>query len=283
MIEYRGVRYEKAEFDRQFNPRLLATDPDNIQPRRAKLSEDVRARRSHILGVPYGERPRETIDIFPAERPGAPVVVYFHGGYWRTGSARENNFIAEPFAAAGGCVLLVNYDLCPTVSIGHIVAQARRAITWAHEHAEEYGGDGRRLHLLGHSAGAHLIAMALADDDEVPLDAIAGATLVSGIYDLDAVRRAAVNGEIQLSKDDVALHGPLFHAPHAAVPMIIAVGLSESDEWIRQSRLYETVAKDAGCPIDRIDLPGADHYAPLFDLLEPSNALRRAIIACLGR
>jgi arylformamidase len=283
MIEYRGARYDQAEFDRQFNPRLLAEDPDSIQPRRAALSEALRARRPHVLGLAYGSREREFVDVFPADAPDAPVLVYFHGGYWRTGSARENNFIAEPFVTAGACVAVVNYDLCPTVPIATVVAQARTAIRWVHDHASEHGGDGSRLYLLGHSAGAHLVAMALADDTGmVPFDAIMGAGGVSGIYDLDPVIRAAVNAEIGLTPDEVAPFSPLAHPPRAPVPLIVAVGLAESDEWVRQSQLYAACAEAAGCPVGRIDLPGADHYRPLFDMLEADDPLRAAILSRMG-
>jgi arylformamidase len=286
MIEYRGARYEPAEFDRQFNPRLLAADPDAIQPRRAALSEALRAHRKHTLGIAYGARPRETIDIFPAiasDAPDAPVLVYFHGGYWRTGTARENNFIAEPFLAAGACVALVNYDLCPDVPIGTLVDQARRAIRWLHQNAQAHGGDGDRLTLLGHSAGAHLAAMALADDTgTTPLQAVRGAALVGGIYDLDPVIRAAVNKDIGLTKADIAPFSALNHAPRAPVPLIVAVGLAESAEWIRQSRLYADFAAQAGCAVERVDLEGADHYAPLFDISAPGDRLAGAVVAMMG-
>jgi len=283
MIEYRGASYSQVEFDRQFNPRLVAADPDSVPQRRTILSDAIRARRPHALGLAYGDRPRETIDIFPADTTGAPVLVYFHGGYWRAGSARDNNFVAEPFLAAGACVALVNYDLCPTVPIGTIVAQARAAIGWISENAGQHGGDGERLFLLGHSAGAHLAAMVLADETRsAPLNGVQGAALVSGIYDLDPVKRAAVNQEIGLGEADIAAFSPLGHPPRAPVPLVVAVGLAESVEWVRQSRLYADVAEAAGCPVERLDLPKADHYTPLFDILEPGDPLRGAIIGQMG-
>ncbi|MDH3234292.1 MAG: alpha/beta hydrolase, partial [Alphaproteobacteria bacterium] len=124
-MEYLGAFYDQAEFDRQFNPRLVATNPDGVPERRAVLSDAIRARRPHALGLAYGDGVRETVDVFPTEAPNAPVLVYFHGGYWRSGAARDNNYVAAPFIEAGACVVLVNYDLCPTVSIGTIVAQTR--------------------------------------------------------------------------------------------------------------------------------------------------------------
>jgi len=283
MTEYRGNEYDQAEFDRQFNPRLTAEDPDSVPSRRAALSDALRARRPHVLGLSYGEREREFVDVFPADDPGAPVLVYFHGGYWRTGSARENNYMAEPFVDAGVCVAVVNYDLCPIVPIGTVVAQTRTAIGWIAANIGAHGGDASRLFLLGHSAGAHLVAMALADDTgSVPFDAITGAAVVAGIYDLDPVVRAAVNDEIGIKPDDVAPYSPLANPPRAPIPLIVAVGLAESEEWVRQSRLYENCAKAAGCPVERIDFPGADHYRPLFDMIRADDPLRLAILSRMG-
>lgn len=283
MAEYRGAHYEQAEFDRQFNPRMFAEDPDSVPARRSVLSDALRARRPHVLGLAYGEREREFVDVFPADNPGAPVLVYFHGGYWRAGSARENNYMAEPFVDDGACVAVVNYDLCPTVPIGTVVAQARTAIGWIAENIGAHGGDASRLFLLGHSAGAHLVAMALADDTgAVPHDALIGAAVVAGIYDLDPVVRAEVNDEIGIKAKDVGPFSPLNNPPRAKTPMIVAVGLAESEEWVRQSRLYEDCAKAAGCPIERIDFPGADHYRPLFDMIEADDPLRAAILKRMG-
>jgi len=127
------------------------------------------------------------------------------------------------------------------------------------------------------------VAMALADDTgSVPHDALIGAAVVAGIYDLDPVIRAAVNDEIGITAEDVGRNSPLLNPPRKPVPLIVAVGLAESEEWVRQSRLYEDCAKSAGCPVERIDFPGADHYRPLFDLADADDLLRRAILKRMG-
>ena len=80
----------------------------------------------------------------------------------------------------------------------------------------------------------------------------------------------------------MAPFSPLNNPPRAPVPLIVAVGLAESEEWIRQSRLYEDCAKAAGCPVERIDFPGADHYRSLFDMIRADDPLRMAILARMG-
>ena len=287
-IEYRGARYSAAEFERQFDPRAIIENVDAVLARRERLSEEARERLVYRLGVAYGERPRETLDIYPAARApgaqnGAPVLVFVHGGYWRSGSARANGFIAEPFVAAGACVMAVNYDLCPAVGLAEIVAQVGRALAWIAGHAGEYGGDPGRLHLLGHSAGAHLAAMALADDGaNVPIEAIKSASLISGIYDLEPVLSIFVNAEIGLRREDVEPLSPLLHAPAGEAPMFIAVGLGESPEWIRQSRLYAEFCHGAGKPVTHMEVEDVDHFSIMLEMRRPANPLTGAIRRQMG-
>ena len=282
-IEYRGARYSPGEFERQFNPRANVEDVEAIQARREKLSEEARERLTCRLGVAYGDRPRETLDIYPAKETDAPILVFLHGGYWRAGSARANGFIAEPFVGAGACVIAVNYDLCPDVGLTEIVAQVGCALAWIAGHAGEYGGDPGRLHLLGHSAGAHLAALALTDvSGTVPVDAIKSASLISGIYDLEPVQWILVNAEIGLRPEDIEPLSPLRHAPGTQAPIFVAVGLGESPEWIRQSRLYAEFCHDAGKPVEHMEVEDVDHYSILLEMRKPGNPLTDAVCRQMG-
>lgn len=287
-IEYRGARYSAAEFERQFDPRAIIEDVDSVLARRERLSEEARERMDCRLGVSYGESPRETLDIYPAGQApagqgGAPVLVFLHGGYWRSGSARANGFIAEPFVAAGACVIAVNTDLCPAVALAEIVAQVARALTWIASHAGEHGGDPGRLHLLGHSAGAHLAAMALADTSgAVPIGAIKSAGLISGIYDLEPVLSIFANAEIGLRPEDVEPLSPLLHAPAGEAPIFVAVGLGESPEWIRQSRLYAEFCHGAGKEVAFMEVEDVDHFSIQIEMRNPANPLTGVILRQMG-
>ena len=282
LIEHRGRTYTPEAFERAFNPRAYTPDAEVKAASRAGLSADTRARFQGELGVAYGARPRETLDIYPSASPDAPVMVYIHGGFWRVGSARDSGFFAEPFLAAGACCVMVNYDLCPAVGIGDIVEQIPRAIAGVHSEIARYGGDPNGLYLVGHSAGAHLIAMAMAKPDALPNDAVLGATLISGVYDLAPLLDISVNADLRLTPEDIAPLSPLGHPPQAPLPLVVAVGQDESPEWIEQSHLYANVAETAGCPVERVDVPAADHYSVVIDIGQPRNALAGAVLAGMG-
>ena len=288
VMEDRGNSYPPEEFERQFNPRQAVPEVDDILDRRPALSEATRRGLPHELDHKYGDGEREVVDIFPAATgtgEGAPVLVFFHGGYWRGGHAREYSFVAGPFVEAGACVFVATYDLCPDVSLAHIVDQAERAILWVAANAARFGGDPANIHLAGHSAGAHLSAMALACDWGArhgrPDPMIAGACLISGIYDLEAVRQIAINSDIGARAEDVPVLSPLALPPRRPVPMIVGVGLGETEEWVRQSHLYADVARGAGCAVELIEVPAMNHFTIMVEMPEPTHPITAALTTML--
>jgi arylformamidase len=108
------------------------------------------------------------LDIFPSQTPvkekGAPVVIFIHGGYWRSLDKMDHSFVVPPFTAQGACVLVPNYALCPAVTIPDIAMQMVKATAWAYRNVHRFGGDPSRISVIGHSAGGHLAAMLLTCD-----------------------------------------------------------------------------------------------------------------------
>ena len=107
------------------------------------------------LDLAYGAGPNETLDVFRAPDGGAPVLLFIHGGYWRALDKKDCSFLAPAWVDAGVSLAVVNYDLCPRVTMDEIVRQMLRASRWLWLHAEEYGMDQDRLYVSGHSARAN--------------------------------------------------------------------------------------------------------------------------------
>ena len=104
----------------------------------AEASALSRANSDCQLDLRYGEGPFESLDLFAAPRPGAPVLVFIHGGYWRSLDKSDFSFIAPAFNAAGAMVVVPNYALCPAVSIEQITWQMVHALQWVWRHAAEH-------------------------------------------------------------------------------------------------------------------------------------------------
>jgi arylformamidase len=285
MSEFVYKGFGKEELERQFDPRTAVPDHQRWAEEREAASRDNRGRLKSWLNVPYGNSPRQVIDIFPSEKPDAPVLVHIHGGYWMRGGKDHNSHFVDLFGRAGVTVALVEYDLCPDVSVTEIVRQVRSAISWVYKNISAYGGDSSRLYLCGVSAGGHLVTMALAHDwakEGLPRDIIKGGVAVSGVYDLDAVLHIAVNKQIRLNPETARENSPFVHPPLAHAPLVLAVGGGETEGWKQMSRDLNQHCIQRGVQCEYLEVPDANHFMLSSHLADPESILTRAIFKQMG-
>jgi arylformamidase len=276
---YRGFRQEEMEY--QYNPRESVPEYPQLAKKRAEQSRRVRESAKSWLGVPYGSSPREKLDIYAADQPGGPVLIYIHGGYWRSGSKEDNCNFVPVFTKRGASVVLVEYDLCPTVTISDIVRQTRSAIAWAYRNILRYSGNPARIYVSGHSAGGHLTAMALAHDwanEGLPRDLIKGAVATSGVYDLDMVMRVSVQEQVRLTPELARKNSPFHHPPLPICPVIVAVGGAEPQGWQQMSEGFFKLCKERGLDCEYLIIPGANHYTMSEHLADAESPLAQAML-----
>ena len=255
-MTWRNMSPEDLELE--FNPRATARNVDARVAAYAGASAATRARLDPVLDVRYGSGEKETLDIFPTDAPNAPVHLFIHGGYWRAMDKSNYSFIADVFHPAGATTVLVNYDLCPTVTLDTIVAQTMRSIAWTFRNIAQYGGDPNRLYVSGNSAGGHLTAMALAHDweaDGLPGDIIKGAIPVTGVFDCEPVPDITVNELVRLDRETARRLSPLRNPPRRALPVLIAVGGAEPRLWIGMSKDYAALCREHGLECEYMELP----------------------------
>jgi arylformamidase len=282
-VVYKGFRQNELEY--QFNPRVSVPEYPELSKTRAAQARKVRESAKSWLDVPYGRSPREKLDIFAGDKPGGPVFVYFHGGYWRGGSKEDSCGFAPTFTARGVTVALVEYDLCPQVTVRDIVRQARSAVAWVYRNIVHYGGVAERLFVAGTSAGGHLTAMALAHDwtkQDLPRDIIKGAIVLSGVFDLDMVMHIGVQEEVQMTPEMARENSPLVHPPMARCPLLVAVGGAEPPGWHRMSEDYFAYCKAGGLIVEYLVVPGANHFTLPERFLDASSLLTLAALKLMG-
>ena len=268
---------DQETLSREYNNRELVPDHEQYFARCAEGSARARATMTCYLDRDYGPAPGEKLDIFPARKGDGSVLMYIHGGYWRSLDKRDFAYLAPAWVDAGVSLVLVNYDLCPGVSIAEIVRQILRASAWLYRHAEEYGMDEERLFVSGWSAGAHLTAMMMAAlwpvyDPQLPKDLFKGGLAVSGIYDLrPLVGIDFLNADLRLDEDSALRVSPAFLPPATRAPVFTCVGGSESPEFKRQNTLLAQRWKSAVS--GDIAMPGHNHFSVISELANPSSAL----------
>lgn len=275
-----------AQIDAQYNPGLRLADTTAPARHYASQSALAREQLSCILDVPYGPTLAETLDIFPALQPAAPVFVFIHGGYWRAYSSKDFSCVALGLQPLGVTTVVVNYALCPWVTVDEIVRQVRAALAWTLRHIGAYGGDPSRVAVGGHSAGAHLSAMALQTpwqhDYGLPQDPFAAALLVSGVYDIAPLRYSYLQPLIQLDDGLIRRNSPAFSVRPCTTPVWVNWGGDETPEFARQAALWHEAWCAAGNSAQLSALPGADHATGIQMLEHPGSAMSRWLAERLG-
>ncbi|QIT56962.1 alpha/beta hydrolase [Aquisalimonas sp. 2447] len=268
-----------ASTEYEYNPHVHVPDVARYVEDAAEASRMVRKRVTGVYDVAYGERPLMTCDIFPAG-PDAPVHAFFHGGYWRGRDKADYSFMAPVFQDAGVTLVLPNYSLCPEVDLETIVADTASFFHWLAKNIRGHGGNPDRITASGHSAGAHLVAMAHAADraDAPPPGLVRKAVLISGLYDLRPVVDTTVNADIGLTDTTARRLSPIRHLPHRSLELSLYVGGGETQSWIAQSRGFLAVLQRAGYAASLDVLGNHNHYSIAAELGNGQSPLARACV-----
>lgn len=283
--------YEPAWLEGMYNNLARVKDHPAYFERWARESAQARDTLPSRIDLSYGDGPNETLDIFPAPVPDAPVLVFIHGGYWRAMDKSQHSFIAPAFNDRGVCVVVPNYALCPgpveqPVTVPGILLQMVRALAWTWRHVAAYGGDPSRITVAGHSAGGHMAAALLACDwkavaPDLPAHLVRNALSISGLYDLRPLQRTPfLENVLHLTDADALRASPaLWPAPSRGQLYAVAGG-SESPEFIRHNAMIREAWGRNTVPVCEV-LPGLNHFGVVDAIADPAHALHQHAVQLL--
>jgi arylformamidase len=257
--------------------------------------------------LPYAEPalPRQVLDIYaPAGARKLPVVFWIHGGGWQAGDKSMINTKPQAFADRGFVFVSTNYRLLPHVDMETIVRDVARAAGWVHDHISEYGGDPKRLLIMGHSAGAQLAALLCTDErylkaEGVPLAVVRGCVPVDGdTYDVPlmietaAARRKALGqpdpkfGHYQKFGSDPVKHRDFSAVNHVAkgkkIPPFLLLHVADHVDTTAQALRLRDVLRAAGLPAQNFAAPATDHVKLDVDLGLPDDPATKALFEFVG-
>ena len=272
------------EVERGYNNRAAVPDHPRWLAFYAERSAAAVRDLKPVRDLRYGPGPKETLDLFVPSGPAKATLVFLHGGYWRALDKSDFSFIAAPFVAQGIATAVVNYDLCPDVSIGEIVAECERAVAWVARDGPAHGASGERVVVAGHSAGGHLAAMLLATDwtaHGLAHDPVTGAVSLSGVHDLAPMLLFSFNADFKLDAAEAARLSPVNLFPRSRAPLLIAAGADETPEFLRQSRILWDrwpANRPVGMP-GPLFVPARDHFSVVADYADPASLLLQRTMA----
>lgn len=249
-----------------------------------KQSRKAREQMTCIEDIRVGPRDEERLDVFPADTPGAPIMVFVHGGWWRGGTRKFWSFVAKGFNAHGYTVVISDYTLTPRVFVQDITQATRAAIVWAYEHADEINGDRERLFVSGHSAGGQQAGMVAVTDWTrygLPATAVKGVMPMSGVFDMRVMQFSWLQPFLQLTGNTAISESALFLIPDVAPPILVMLGDEESEEFRRQAVEFDAAWKAKGHRSEVYAAPNEDHATYIYSMHDPhSPVIQRMVEFC---
>ena len=286
------TQHDGAWYDRMYNNRALVPEHAAHFAHWRDASAHVRATHRCYQDVAYGRGLNETLDIFPSDTGSdtsndkAPVVVFIHGGYWRSLDKADHSFIAPTFTAQGAHVVVPNYALCPAVTVSDITLQMVKAVAWVWRNIHRFGGDASRITLVGHSAGGHLVTMLLACDwqayaADLPAHVVTKALSISGLYELASVQATPyLKDSLRLTDDVVLRNSPAWMPAPPQGTLYSVAGDIESEEFIRHNFLIQQSWGKDRVPVAET-LEGLQHFSIVEALTQPGSRLNTLALKLL--
>ncbi|MBK5510093.1 alpha/beta hydrolase [Pseudomonas sp. TH15] len=231
-------------------------------------------------GIAYGSDARQKLDVYVPRHAveNAPVVVFFYGGSWNSGSRSDYSFVGEALASRGIVAVLADYRLYPQVRYPLFLEDSARAVAWTKTHIGEYAGNPQRVYLMGHSSGAYNVAMLALEPQLLgavgmsPHD-LSGWIGLAGPYDFLPIKNPEVR-PVFFWPDSPPQSQPINHVSRGAPPALLMA--SRDDDVVNPTRNTGGLAsklRAAGVPVQDLYYSRTSHATLVATLSRPMRRL----------
>ena len=274
---------DQKELDDAYDQAVYAPNREIVIKRCGRNSELVRERIGAPKRFSYGPTEIEAVDVFTAKAPNAPVMIFVHGGAWRTGRAAQYHYMAEMFLNAGAHLVVPDFNNVGEVdgSLMTMADQIRRGVAWTIKNAKSFGGDPDRIYVSGHSSGGHWAGVLLTTDWQkfgLPRECIKGGVCGSGMYDLKPVRMSARSNYVKFTDETERELSSQRHLDKLVAPVAIVYGNAETPEFQRQNRDFAAAVKAAGKSATLSVMEGYNHFEVMESIGNPYSLFGRAAL-----
>ncbi|XP_067143982.1 kynurenine formamidase-like [Centruroides vittatus] len=246
---------ENNREEREYNPNFWSRrdEPKEALTNHAFFIHEITIKTNekvpHRSKVKYGDAERCVMDIYSEDLPGtSPIFVYVHGGGWVIGNNDLYGYIAEPLRDSGIVLITIEYDLAPFVTLPKMVDEIKQSLTFIVNLARKRGSKG--IYLSGHSAGAHLAAMAISSDwmdNPVNRRYLRAVVLISGIYDLSPIIKMSFGDIANFTQETAETTSPIKVINEISKRMrpdfkiLVVVAEFDPPKYIEQAKTYHKV------------------------------------------
>jgi arylformamidase len=274
---------DQKALDDAYDQVVYAPNRDQVHKRNSFNSDRVRARLGAPKRMAYGAKPNEQFDLFATGKPNAPINVFVHGGAWRQRPVKDYAYMAEMHVRAGAHWIGLDFDGVEGTNgdLLPMADQVRRAVAFVHNNARSFGGDPNRIHVSGHSSGAHLAGCVVTTDWKeygVPADVVKGALLGSGMYELKPVRLSKRSDYVAFTDESEDKLSSQRQLDRLNCPLIVGYGTFETPEFQRQGREFAAAVKAAGKPVTLLVGEGYNHFEMAEMFANPLSLLGSAML-----
>jgi acetyl esterase/lipase len=267
-LDWRAM--SRQELDRGFNNSEAVRGSAEMVAGWEQRSGAMRQRFPDHIGLRYGPRERNRIDFLKAA-DNAPTLLFIHGGYWQARAKEVFTVVAEGPMAHGINVALIGYTLAPDATLDEIVAEIHAGIDYLSGQLPALGAAAESIVVSGWSAGGHLTSMALSHPK------VRGGMAISGIYDLEPIRHSYLNEKLQADEAVARRNSPMMLAGGPSKPLSLVVGSAELPLLRKQTADFAGHRARHGLPVTYEEIPGADHFTILHEMMAPQGRITTLI------
>jgi arylformamidase len=269
-------KLSRADLDLGLNNTVAVAGSLDLVAGWEQRSAAMRARYPDHLDLRYGPRERNRIDFLKV-RDKAPTLLFIHGGYWQTRAKEVFTLVAEGPMAHGINVALIGYTLAPDATLDEIVAEIHKGLDFLTGQLPALGGDPEKIAVSGWSAGGHLTSMALSHPQ------VKAGMAISGIYDLEPIRHSYLNVKLGLDEAASRRNSPMMQAGGPMKPLSLVAGSAELPLLRKQTADFAGHRSKYGLPVTYEEIPGADHFTIMGELLSPTGRITMLVRELVGR